>query len=184
MLEEYVRRTFRISAVRITEENIDEAARMVGSGVRMVTGFNGEKLPCFELELPESNDGKRTISVFVGNWLTWSNGKFNRFTNKTFNSTFGRDRSAEKIDLEHNTNPVIHARNHEVLQLVRKAVREGIAEGTTELETAEDIAYNIIKLFYTTPSASGSLSSQENTGSTDQAYQALRRAGKYPWGHN
>lgn len=56
--------------------------------------------------------------------------------------------TAEIMEREHHTDPLIHARNEMVRQLVRKALRVGIPEDSTELETSQNIAYDIIKLFY------------------------------------
>lgn len=184
MLEDYVRRSFRIRAVRITEENIGEVAKMMNSEVKRRHFASGYKN---HFEIVEGPDDVRA-QVYVGDWLTWMGGKFKRYTNKLFKYTFekpkddhactdsckgvqgirgllehvgidtsGRDISvgeevvdsiADRMQREHHTNPEIHARNDKVLAMVYKALREAPVSDSSEKEISEEVAYNIIKLFY------------------------------------
>lgn len=84
MLEDYVRRSFRIRAVLITEENIDEVAEMMNSQVfERKTAIGTWKY----FEIIKSAENSKT-PVYVGDWLTWMGGKFKRYTNKLFKYTF------------------------------------------------------------------------------------------------
>jgi len=159
VLEDYVPRSFRIRAIRITEENIAEVAEMMNSEVKRRHFASGYKN---HFEIVEGPYVIRT-QVYVGDWLTWMGGNFKRYTNKMFKYSFEKpviidmsdgnssklvENSVDRMEREHHTDPEIHARNEKVLQLVRKALRQGIPEDTTQHETPQDIAYKIIKLFY------------------------------------
>lgn len=92
MLEEYVRKSFGVRAVRVTEENITEVAEMVGDEVRVNTYLYDDRI---YFKTP----GGFGQAVFVGDWLVSSEGPcYTRYTNEEFEAVFEKPDNAKSTE--------------------------------------------------------------------------------------
>lgn len=137
LLEDYVSRSFRVRSVRVTEENIQEVAEMVGSEVSSKAFLNVNRTltdrKYFEIIVGPNEQKAR---VYIGQWLTWMNGTYRIFTNSAFKYKFQKPK------------PVDDDKRLSVIELVEKAMG-GYWATASDLDVMfrNDLAEEFIELF-------------------------------------
>lgn len=134
-LENYNRKNFEVRAIRITEENIEEAAQLVGSKIR--TGiFYFKSIRFFEIPADHRTYRMYDDYVSVGDWLVFFKGKYRRYSNDAFNSVFQK---------EEDKSP----KWTEVYDLVLQTLEEHSDRANTPMKLASRAANEIMELFGT-----------------------------------
>jgi hypothetical protein len=85
--EEFVRRSFTIKAIQITEENLAEVAEHVGTVVRIDEKRWGDK-PHILLLTSHPEQHIQMHPLFVGDWLTETDKGFQRYKDSKFRVAF------------------------------------------------------------------------------------------------
>jgi hypothetical protein len=129
--EEYVRRSFTIKALQITEENIAEIATHVGTQVLTDRNRWGGK-PHVLLLTDHPNQHTQMHPLFVGDWVTETDAGLQRYKDNRFRTTFEKkpadeDKRKKVRDLVEKalmSQPSYEARNQFVSEIM-KIVQEG-----------------------------------------------------------
>lgn len=87
----YRRKPFRVQAVEITDENIDEIGTLIGRV--MVRESDGQKFIQVDHVLVPGVD-----RVYTGFWLTVMNDRYRCYSSKIFKAQFEPDGSAPTVD--------------------------------------------------------------------------------------
>lgn len=82
-IEKYVRRPFEIDAVRVTEDNIKEAAAWCGGDVR--SDKNGAKYVKVRVVRPLTT---RQSEAYVNDWILYAGTGYKVYTPKAFEDSF------------------------------------------------------------------------------------------------
>lgn len=90
--KKYVRKSFEIDAVKVTEENMSDVATWCHGEVKTALNGQGKKFVQVNVRNP-IND--RQGQAFVGDWVLYNKSGFKVFTDRAFNSSFELDKSAE-----------------------------------------------------------------------------------------
>lgn len=145
VFEDYARRTFTVKAVRVTEGNMSEVAKICGSYSQTCNRIYGDRV-FFAIHVERRSPLNSKCDVFIGDWATWANMKFRRYNDEAFRATFTKagEPDDDRLLKEHLTNPEIKARNETILQLVRRAVKRN---GDIDQVVAE-ATHDIIRLLY------------------------------------
>jgi hypothetical protein len=154
--DEWHRKSFKVRAVQVTEENMVALAQLCGGEYREtidIPGWNRNK-PKAHIYLPKGSGtgGHRQTMAFVGDWILTTNRiSFRIYADKAFRGVF--ESPEEKVHREHHTYPEVHARNHTVLQLVMRAMQAQASatfysdsQGDMDL-MAKQTSDEILKLF-------------------------------------
>ncbi|QEQ93566.1 hypothetical protein SEA_GIRLPOWER_67 [Streptomyces phage GirlPower] len=149
-----VRKTWTAQAVQVTDDNIEAVARWCGGDIRM---YHTSELGVMGRRIDLAVHGFRGVTTidraYVGYWVvfTQKDSSFMVYKDKAFRATY--ETREEKVRREGMTEPEIAARNHQVLQLVKRAMTEQdlatyYSKGSEETKgTAEAITEEILKLF-------------------------------------
>lgn len=82
-LEEWERKTFRIQAVQVTEEDMEEIAAWCDGRI-YIKKDEGED-PAFYIQFTAiHHKQKQTMKAFVGDWITWSGSSFHHYKDSSF----------------------------------------------------------------------------------------------------
>jgi hypothetical protein len=130
-LVELERQTFKVTAVRITDENLGLVARWMNTHLTIDRPRHGDVL--FLNVVHGYVAGRpQTVPAFVGDWITWDGKMFQKYADKKLRAIFTEARTEEK--------------RAKVLELVKLAmyeqyVAEWIAEGRESQanETTDEI---------------------------------------------
>ncbi|QAY17191.1 hypothetical protein SEA_MADAMATO_73 [Streptomyces phage Madamato] len=150
--QEVFRKTFSARSVQVTEENIDAVARWCGGTVQIYRTPDGR-----QSRIDFAAHGFKGITnvdrAYVGDWVVFApaDSSFKSYHDKSYRAIF--ETRAERVLRENLTEPEVAARNHQVLQLVKRAMTEQdlatyYSKGSGEIKgTAEAITEEILKLF-------------------------------------
>lgn len=88
-LSTYRRKTFTVSAIQVTEENIRRVATWCGGTVAKTLDDRGQLYIC----KPNSPQFARSISkAYIGYWVVRSNTRYRIYSNESFMATFEPNR--------------------------------------------------------------------------------------------
>ena len=128
--EKFLRRTFPVDAIRVTEENIRHLADWCGGTIAKTLEDRPKLYIALKVEHPS---GRREAKAFPGDWLVTTRGGFKVFNDRAFKNTF------------------IHVENvsdEKIGKLVRDAMRNYREARTIDLDCiANEAVYKITKLF-------------------------------------
>ncbi|WPJ30813.1 hypothetical protein [Streptomyces phage Psst4] len=151
---EVFRKTWSARAVQVSDENIEAVARWCGGDIRMYhtseLGVMGRRI---DLVVHGFKGVTNVDRAYIGDWIVFApkDSSFMVYKTKAYRATF--ETREEKVHREAMTEPEIAARNHQVLQLVKRAMTEQdlatyYSKGSEETKgTAEAITEEILKLF-------------------------------------
>jgi hypothetical protein len=124
--EEYVRRSFPIRAIQITEENIGDVAVYAGTVVRIDSKrWNGE--PHILILTEHSNRQPQMHPLFIGDWVTETDAGLQRYKDNRFRTTFEpkptdyekRHRVTVLVEMALMSQPSFEARNQFVSEIMQ-----------------------------------------------------------------
>ncbi|WPJ30602.1 hypothetical protein [Streptomyces phage Psst1] len=150
--QEVFRKTFSARSIRVTEENLEAVAKWCGGTVMIYRSPDGPKK-----RIDFAAHGFKGVTnidrAYVGDWVVFATATsdFKAYRDPQYRSIF--ETRAERVHRESLMEPELAARNHQVLQLVKRAMTEQdlatyFSKGSEETKgTAEAITEEILKLF-------------------------------------
>lgn len=121
-IDNYVRRSFGVKAVQVTEQNIGGVAEWLGTMIRIDRPKHGERP---HVEIPSGHVHNRIkVPVFVGEWITMTHGAYQRWADKKFQATF------QKKDM---------GRRQKVQELVQQALTVDIDVSNASYEELTEV---------------------------------------------
>lgn len=83
--QEFVRKTFKIQAVQVTEDNINEVAKWCSGEVK--TALNGQGKTFIEVNVKKPMSDRQK-QAFVGDWVLYNKSGYKVYTDRAFNACF------------------------------------------------------------------------------------------------
>jgi hypothetical protein len=101
-IETYERKSFPVSAVQVTKENLSEVAKWCGGEVQTKTTEikNATKIEDF-VQVPVKNPlNEKQTRAFIGDWVLDHEGNFKVYTDRAFLKSFQKVRVYTQADAE------------------------------------------------------------------------------------
>lgn len=83
--QKFVRKTFEIEAVQVTEDNLNEVATWCNGEVK--TALNGQGKTFIEVNVKNPMTDRQK-QAFVGDWVLYNKSGYKVYTNRAFTGTF------------------------------------------------------------------------------------------------
>jgi len=107
----YTRMPFRVDAVQVTKENINEVAQWCGGAVHSTTKVNRDenqeetgrvKVPFVKVDVHRPLNDRQT-KAFIGDWILKSDSGYKVYTEKAFDKSFQKEVVYTEVDaINHN----------------------------------------------------------------------------------